>query len=215
MFKAFTSALFRKDKSFTLIELMVVMTIISIMTAVVLANYRAGGQQLALDRSANKLAQDIRRAQEMAMSSRKEGGCGPGFSGEYGIRLSRLDAQYPGPKYYALFANCGDDIDEKGEYDLETDIRMYEMEFESEVRFYKIQYYQGGVNPWVPMGLGAEKVNILFSPPDPERTIYTDDPSVNNAVSGRQRLVLSMNGKFKCVYVNKAGLIYIDECYDL
>ena len=240
MFKAFISALFSKDNrltphhilgknfgqtrttkndgGFTLIELVVVMAIISIMTAVVLVNYRPGGQQLALDRSVSKLAQDLRRAQEMAMSPREEGGCGPGFPGEYGIRLSRLGTHYPGPNRVALFANCCDDPGEKGEYDNDPmgcmDSVLYVVEFESEVEFYGIQYYQGGGNPWVPIGLGPEHINIIFSPPDPERTVYTTSPvpDMNDPPSGRHRLRLNINGKFRCVYVNRAGLIYIDEC---
>ena len=61
MFKNFTSTFFRKDKGFTLVELMVVMAIVAIITSAVLLNYRVGNERLALYRSANKLVQDIRR----------------------------------------------------------------------------------------------------------------------------------------------------------
>ena len=83
MLKTSTSALFKKDKGFTLIELMIVTLIVALITAIVLINYRVGNRQLALNRSANKLAQDIRRAQEMAMSATACEPCGgivpPGF----------------------------------------------------------------------------------------------------------------------------------------
>ena len=105
MSKIFTPALFKKDKAFTLVELMIVSSIILLLTAVVLINYRAGNQQLALDRSAHKLAQDIRIAQEMAMSPREECGATGVFRGSYGIYLHRV--QYPNS--YLLFADCNDD----------------------------------------------------------------------------------------------------------
>ena len=74
------------QKSFTLIELLGVIGIIVILTAIIFPNYRVGASQFALERSAYKLAQDIRRAAEMAMSAKEfeeeipKGGYGAHFS---------------------------------------------------------------------------------------------------------------------------------------
>lgn len=57
-----------KNKGFTLVELLVVISVIGLILTVTIANYPAIRQQLALSRAAHKLAQDIRMAQEMAMS---------------------------------------------------------------------------------------------------------------------------------------------------
>jgi len=99
----------KNSKGFTLIELLVVTVIITILTAAILVNYRNSEQQFALQRSAHKLAQDIRRAGEMAMSAKEiTGPTGEKVipSGGYGIYLRSL----PNPPYYEIiiFADCND-----------------------------------------------------------------------------------------------------------
>lgn len=62
----------KKDRlltGFTLIELLVVIAIIFILSSVMVANFGAARGQLALKRAAHQMVQDLRRAQEMAMSS--------------------------------------------------------------------------------------------------------------------------------------------------
>jgi prepilin-type N-terminal cleavage/methylation domain-containing protein len=54
----------------TLIETLTVVSIIVIMSAIVFGNYKNGNDALALDRAAQKLAQDYRKADEMAVSGR-------------------------------------------------------------------------------------------------------------------------------------------------
>ncbi len=49
----------------------VVISIIILLSTFFIANYRGGEKQFALKRSVHQLAQDLRRAQEMAMSSQK------------------------------------------------------------------------------------------------------------------------------------------------
>jgi len=168
MFKNFTSALFKEDKGFTLIELMVVMAIISIMTAVVLANYRGGNQQLALDRSANKLAQDIRRAQDMAMSPREECGGDPAFHGGYGIQLKGNE-----PSRYLLLADCNDDKN----LDSGDDEVLEQINFEPGVEI---------------VALTSNNLRIIFSPPDPITVFMPsgyDNVSIELGISGYSKTI--------------------------
>ena len=58
----------KNNKGFTLIELLVIVMITILMTVVVFSNYGKNNEIFALERSAQKLYQDIRRTQEMAMS---------------------------------------------------------------------------------------------------------------------------------------------------
>ena len=206
----FISAPFKKNTGLkngaglTLIELLVVISIMMTMTAVVFVNYRPGNQQLALNRSASKLAQDIRRAQEMAMGSRVEGACGPGFEGSYGIKFSRLPPVFPGPNLYILFADCND----SGNYDAGDEI-IEGVTFEQGVVFDRVKYrYPPG--SWLPVGVGVETIDIIFSPPDPERSISTINPLLNNAPEQMLRIKLDSSGQFKNIYVNSAGLIYVE-----
>ncbi|MFH1401523.1 MAG: hypothetical protein ABIG40_00995, partial [Parcubacteria group bacterium] len=93
-------------KGTTLVEMLVIIAIIAILTLIVVSNYKTGSSQLSLQRSANKLAQDIRRAEEMAVSSRECQVCVPVVvPPSYGIYL---DKDW---KNYILFADNGN-----GEY---------------------------------------------------------------------------------------------------
>lgn len=86
------------NKSFTLVELLVVTSIIILLSAIILPNYRGIERQFALQRSAHKLAQDIRRAGEMAMSTREFQEEVP--EGGYGIHL-----ELSWGNYYKLYAD--------------------------------------------------------------------------------------------------------------
>lgn len=55
-------------KAFTLVELAVIVSIVALMTVVLFANYGKNSDTFALERAGQKLSQDLRRTQEMAMS---------------------------------------------------------------------------------------------------------------------------------------------------
>lgn len=74
------------EKGFTLVEVLTTVFIIAIISSIVLINYRQSNRQFALQRTATKLAQDIRKAQQMAMSATTCLPCGGIVpSGGYGI----------------------------------------------------------------------------------------------------------------------------------
>ena len=129
-----------KKDSFTLIELLVVITIIGILSAIVLANYRGGEEQYALQRSAHQLAQDIRKAEEMAMASKEFNGEIP--QGGYGISVVENSNSY------ILFA----DVDNLYSYDSGEEVGS-PLELEKKVKIC-------GVSPSSPL-------IITFTPPDP------------------------------------------------
>lgn len=85
-------------RGYTLIEVMVVITIISLLSVIFLANYRGQEKQLALRRATYKLAQDIRRVEALAMSAKRFNNSFP--KGGYGIYLKK------NTNSYVLFANC-------------------------------------------------------------------------------------------------------------
>lgn len=62
-----------KGNGFTLVELIVVTGIILLFSAIVFPNFNFGEKNLALERSASKLVQDLSRAREMAMSGEAYG----------------------------------------------------------------------------------------------------------------------------------------------
>jgi len=137
----------RKNCGFTLIEMMVVFLIILILTAISIPIYQGSKKELALQRATNKLAGDIRRAQEMAMAAKEFRGTIP--KGGYGIHFN-LDLDLR-TSYYILFA----DDDEDRSLSPEEKVEKIEIEPRVEIT---------GLFPLSPL-------DITFIPPDPTTLI--------------------------------------------
>lgn len=165
---------------FTIIELLVVIGIITILSGIMLLNYQTGKEQFALQRSAFKLAQDIRRVQAMAMSAREFESNVP--SG-YGIRFAL------GVSNYILFADDNDNQD----YDPGADRVMENIALEKGIE----------IND-----LSGPPLRITFTPPDPTVTIKPGAPGwISLCIIGADCLDPS---KTKTITINQAGLIGIE-----
>lgn len=191
----FTPSNFLKKNlgGFTLIELSIVVSIILILSTVVLANYSAGQKELALSRSIYKLAQDLRIAQELAMSTKDFGSPPSPPKGGYGIKFNVSE-----PNHYILFADC--DADKN--YDISgsagqcfnADVaggypeKLEDISIEKNVKIYSLS--------------AGNNLIITFTSPNPDVYFNPDSSLVI--------ITLSANGKQKSVKVNKAGLIDIE-----
>lgn len=173
---------FKSQKGFSLIEITTVVAIIVTMTAVVFANYKSGNRQFALELQAYKLAQDLRKTQEMAMAAQEIPGYDP--SG-YGVFLKQGDTDY---KLYADVT-----VPSNSRYDTGSDYVIQTVNFENKV------YIQT---------LDPDLLSVNFSPPDPLTTVSGgSDPPITQAT-----IVLGMEGSLntRTIVVNKAGLIYVE-----
>jgi len=172
---------------FTLIELLVVFSIIIIFSALILLNFQAGEQQFSLERSSHRLAQDIRRAEEMAMSLKEFQGRIP--SGGYGIYFSKyVRAEEINYDIYLYADTNGNEKYNRGE-EIET------LSLEREVKIKEVRAD----------GVSADQTSINFKPPDP---VIAISPGGNLTI-----ITLSLkadSAKTKNVIVNKAGLIYVE-----
>ena len=170
-----------QQKGFTLTELLVIIGIIAVMTAVVFPNIRLGDKRLALERATQKLAQDVGRAAELALRV-QEYNCGVGSVSGYGIYFDTNT-----PRKYLLFVDCNDNQI----YDLSADGISETIELESGV---------------VISALSISPVfSVVFVPPDPE-AFFNPGSFTEAEVTLREQGGTAT----KVVKMNSRGLIDID-----
>lgn len=85
-----------RNKGFTLLEMLVVLAIMGIIAVLILANYRQGQKNYVLTQAAQKLAGDIRGAQNMAVAGAEVSGYSQ--IGGFGIYINDANS-------YSLFLN--------------------------------------------------------------------------------------------------------------
>lgn len=168
-------------KGFTLIELLVVMAIILVLTLLVFPNYRLGEKIFFLEQSIANLAQDLRRAEILAMSAKEFHGMIP--RGGYGIYA------VAGEDKYILFADC----DQNYQYTLANTCNGFPE---------KVEEVKLGSGVSVANILPVSPLTIVFTAPTPLVTFSGPGNEVT--------IILALTndaGKNRTVKVNKAGLI--------
>jgi len=153
--------MFKRQKGFTLFEMLVVIAIIAIISILVLANYRQGQKTYALEQSAQKLVSDIRQVQGMAISGYKA----PNFTtiGGYGVRI--IDGNS-----YKIFLYNGSNPDgcpSGAESDLGT------FNFSTGVSIKEVKIYKGGSYTSY-TGVAINGKHVFFRPPSPKTCINDD-----------------------------------------
>ncbi|KPJ56513.1 hypothetical protein AMJ49_04690 [Parcubacteria bacterium DG_74_2] len=174
-----------KNKGFTLIEILVSVGIIIFLTALFLSNYKSGQEQFALERSSYKLAQDIRKVQEMAMSMKEEN-CSPsGIVTGFGLYFDKSSSEND---KYILFGEC------TGNKTRQPSDNNTEIFLEKGVKISEVKKNGGGGN----------KISIFFIPPDP--IFYVDGNTGKNI-----EVILSNSlGESKTIKVNTIGMVEIE-----
>jgi len=177
------------NKAFTLVETLVVIVIIVILSLIILPNYNSMRQQLVFQRSAFKLAQDIRTVQEMAMSAKEFEGEIP--EGGYGMYLRKV----PSPQIsYVLYVDKNNNHKyDSGAGSGET---IEEISLENGIKI---------------LSLSGNHSNIIFTPPDPT-VFFTDADGIDLGLD-QVSIVFSLisdETKTKTISVNKAGLVNIE-----
>jgi len=139
------------NKGFTMIELLVVMGVIVIFTSIFFVDYGGDSKTFALERSVNKLAQDLRRTQEMAMT----GLIGDANTNAYGMYFDKVNAS----KSYIVYKNN----DSVYTYDSSSDSIKETISLEKGLKICDILIGTGSVNT----------LSLSFVPPEPTNYINT------------------------------------------
>ena len=168
-------------KAFTLIELIVMMAIVAVFTTIIFVDYGKNNKLFALERSARKMSQDVRRVQEMAMS---------GVVGETGTNGYGVYFNTTSNTSYLVYGN----IDSNMSYLEGTDTDKGSISIESGVKICNLLVDSSSVSP----------LSVSFAPPDPINYI-------NNVDSGLEAsIVLCIVGdesQTRTVKVNSVGRI--------
>ena len=135
-------------------------------------------------RAANRLAQDIGRAREMAISVKEQSGTIP--LGGYGVYFEAIDSEYNA----YIYADNGNQ-----RYD-SSDEEIEKISLEKETKIKKV-------------GNGSQKYSINFTPPDPLVSFYEGSTQL---AQKELEIIVSLRkdpSVTKSVIVNKSGLIYV------
>jgi len=171
----------KKGGGFTLIEILVVLTIIIIITGIFIFNVGIERQNSALLRSAQKLSLDLRRAQSFALSSKTYKTSG--FPCGWGVHFSGL-----GSTNYIIFADMAAAAD--------CSSRNFMRATDGSEDF-KTVNFDAGVNI---SSLSINLSDIVFSPPDP---VVNFTPNQTSA----SIVLINKKGNTRLININKTGFI--------
>lgn len=169
---------------FTLIELLVSVFIIALITGLFLADYHSINKRQKLIVAAQKMASDIKLAQQFSLGSKKHNGSTP--SEGWGVYVNGSQ-----DGSYIIFA----DNDGIGGYEYTAGLNE---------EFQTVNLPDGVVISSILVnGAPANEVNIVFLQPDP--TTFINNDSAANA-----QIVLSNGNTTKTVKVNSLGLVDVN-----
>jgi prepilin-type N-terminal cleavage/methylation domain-containing protein len=181
-------------RGFTLLELLVVMSIFVVISTLLVANYNKFGSNLSITSLAHDIALSIREAQVYGIAVKRADTQEQVYW--YGIRFSNSDALN-----YFIFA----DIDKDGRYGSGDQVmKRYTLGNGNSIK--KVCGYNTG-NSGNPCG-SVQWVDIVFKRPNPEAFMYANTGTPYN---GTVVCIQSPKGKNKVVVVEATGQISVTD----
>lgn len=182
------------ENGMTLIEVLIITSLVAILSGIVFFNYRASQSQFALQRSAYKLAQDIRRGKYLALNTKEFEGDIPDGYGVY-IRPSFYDSSY------IIYADQNGNRRYEGSPPDGTVETSY---LEEGIYLKNLRVKVLGV--W----MSINQASINFSPPDPEVSIRGPMGLIDFSEAKIELAQRSDPNKTKGIIVNRLGLVTVE-----
>ena len=195
--------IFSEQKGFTIIELMVVVGIVAVISGIFLLNYRQGERNLAIQRSAQIVTQNITRAINNSLGGKEHNGAsGTVSEGGYGVRFEL------GSDTIIVFADC----DKDGALDTGSGATSCASAPAQGVPYPEIalqQKLESGVTVSAFAGLvgSPSALNIVFVPPDPT-TLFL--PALSAGIQEAEITLRDTQGNEKVIFINKLGVTRIE-----
>ena len=179
---------FKSEDGFTLIELIVSVSIIALVSGVFLANYHSTNKQSELTMVAQKLASDIRLAQSYSLGSKEYDSSVP--SGGWGAHFDKVSS----PGSYKIFADSNGNM----EYDVGED--------DEDKGGQTVNLPAGVTISEIDAGVSIDSVDITFLPPAPVTNIWD---GADNYSAVQIKLEREGESLTKTVAVNFFGLVEV------
>jgi prepilin-type N-terminal cleavage/methylation domain-containing protein len=170
----------QESNGFTFAEVLVVIAVIVLLTAILIPNWRLGEDQLTLQRSVAKVGQDISRAAELTLRVQSHT-CASGSISGYGIYFETST-----PSSYVIFADCN----ASSAYEAVSDDVVEQISLENRVEI-------SALSP-------SPSFSVVFTPPKPAVSIMP-----GSVLEGQVTLQIG-GGPTKAVRVNNKGVVDIE-----
>jgi len=174
-------------KGFTLVELMVTVVVIAIVSSALLLSWTPAQKAFNLRHAAFQLADDLRRTQQLSLSTHTFD-CDPLPAEDYtgfGLYLNTSSSTTA----YQIFENCSSDnrVWDSGE-EKET------LNFAQDIEIQSLEK----------TGVSVSSLSVFFVPPNP-------DTYINEEVAGEEAKITLTNGSSTAVVkINSSGCIEVD-----
>lgn len=190
----------KKQKAFTLIEMIVSLSVIMIISVIFIANYRNANSRTDLIMTAQSLVANLHSAQNNSLGLVKYGNNVP--AGGWGVNFDKVE------KKYTIFADLNEpDTIGYMQYDADTEglrnLGAREVILSSGIEISDIIITSGASSESVDIA------NVTFLPPDPRTNIYSSDSIVATGTELVVELREVGTESKKTIMINFLGLIEV------
>ncbi len=159
----------KKQGGFTMIDLIVSASIVAILSAMVIANYKGSDQKIILDNETERLSSIIRQANINALIGQTVNGVRP--PGGFGVHIEKcVHSATPASCNYILFADQDQDYKLSSSDDIIQTIKTFDLG----VEFNRISSSSEG---------DVSSLDIVFVPPHGTMYFYDEDAAVDDLLN--------------------------------